>query len=274
MHPFFETIFALSMLAPCFVTTATASADDHYDCSDRASAIVKQAYPFARAVNGGYKVGEKTISLPESRESTAVMCRVWLSHPHLTLAAIPLMKNNDGAESDCDIELLVLDSTDLAVRGRILLSNRASDQGAPIDIVSFDDGEYQLSADTLVFGFRVKREKNYPTASFQQEVLSLFAFANGRIKPPLDRLVTLRSSDESGSDDCTDQSTEMRAALSLTKLSHHGYRDIDLREANRSSRQTGTAEHCSEENAHSIKHHQLIFDGTHYAVPDALHDGN
>ena len=273
MRSFFKSIFVISMLAPCFATTANASADDHYDCSDRAGAIVKQAYPFARAVDGGYKVGEARISLRESGEAKSVSCRVWPSHPQLTLAAIPLIRSEDDEESDGDIELLVLDSGNLAVEGRLLLKDRAIEDAVRIKTIEFDTANYRLTPDLLAFGLRIKRATNSRVMPYEEEALSLFTFSKGEITVVLDGLLSQQNNIDSGFAVCEDERTELATELAMARTNHHGYRDIDLLVRESSARQIGTVDHCSEDDSHSIKHQQLIFDGTHYEIPKTMSAG-
>lgn len=273
MHPLFKSVFVLSMLAPCFATTANASPDDRYDCSDRASAIVKQAYPFARAFDGGFKVGESRIALPESGEAKSVSCRVWPSRPQLTLAAVPLIRSEDDEDSDGDIELLVLDSANLALEGRLLLKNRAIEDAVRIKTIGFDTANYRLAPDLQAFGLRIKRSNSSRLMPYEEEALSLFTFTDGEITSVLDGLLSQQNNMDSDFADCEDQRTELATELSMARTAHYGYRDIDVLVRESSARQIGTVGDCSEDDSHSLEHQQLIFDGTHYEIPKTMKAG-
>lgn len=266
-------VLKASFLALTFMICGAGAAladNDIYDCGDRAGAIIEHVYPMARAVSDGYTMGDVSIPVTDGFGGKTVVCRVWPAHPQYTLAAVPLIRSEDGELSEGDIELLVLDSGNLAIEARQMLPGWASDDHLRIAHIGIDTANYRLTPDRLAFALRIRRDNNSSVNPLTVQSLSLFEVVNHDIRTRLDRLETVRGQAYMGYGGCTDQSTTKETELSMIKPYHHGYHDIDVAVSESGTWQIKSGDRCSDRSSHSVTHHALVFDGVLYRPSDVL----
>ncbi|WP_245424488.1 hypothetical protein [Rhizobium sophoriradicis] len=190
---FFAPIVLIGLGAPA------ASAGQN-ECAGRAADLIRRAYPSAtNATDGTILFDGATITLSKGDsvdgDPHAVICRVWPAQPQLTLIAVPLMTEQSDSENEGDIELLVVDSTNLQVRQRLRLDGLMSDDAFRVRSVAFDTARYQLAPKRTAFGLRVSREGSSRANPFGETTLWLFSIEGDRLKPVLDNIVVGESRD-------------------------------------------------------------------------------
>lgn len=111
---FFELIVLIGLCVPVSAQAASAGQNE---CAGRSSDIIRLAYPGATNADDAFLFGGATITLPTDDnvdgDPRRVICRIWPAQPQLTLVAVPLMTEQSESENEGDIELLVIDSTNL-----------------------------------------------------------------------------------------------------------------------------------------------------------------
>lgn len=231
--------FRLWLLAPLALCPfAGLAAPTH--CT-QAKTIVQHAYP--KAVLGAdesYTVEGARITLPSNDEVNSdprdVICKVWPTHPELTLAAVPLMRHGDGDDGDSgDLDVLVLDTRTLAVQHRLRLPEVIEVDATPTNDLSFDTAHYRLSATTIAFGLRVSIDHGSIVGSITETDLLLLAIINGKLRLVLPNYTVAMSNENnypspSGAARCTSDSVTSSVVLNMAPTVHAGFADIDATE--------------------------------------------
>ena len=207
----------------------------------RAETIVQRAYPKAiLGADGSYTVEDARITLPSDDEVNSdprdVICKVWPTHPELTLAAVPLMRHGDGDDSDSgDLDVLVLDTRTLAVRHRLRLPDVIEEDATPTSELSLDTARYRLSATTTAFGLRVSVDHGSIVGSITETDLLLLAIINGKLRLVLPNYTVAMSNENDypspgGAVTCTSDSVTSSVVLNMAPTVHSGFADIDATE--------------------------------------------
>ncbi|WP_210299568.1 MULTISPECIES: hypothetical protein [Rhizobium] len=245
------------------------------ECAGRTADIIRRAYPSATNADDGTLLFEgATLTLAKGDgvdgDPHAVICRVWPAQPQLTLIAVPLMTEQSDSENEGDIELLVVDSTNLQVRQRLRLDGLMSDDAFRVRSVAFDTARYQLAPKRTAFGLRVSRDGSSRANPFGETTLWLFSIEGDRLKPVLDNIVVGESQGEWDTV-CAGEFSETTRTLSMVPSAKDTIADIVVTEKTRTSVNTvGTDNGCKSEDETTTRKYRLRYDGSGYGVPKDL----
>lgn len=247
----------------------------------QAETIVQHAYLKAvPGAQGSYTVEGTRITLPlddkVNSDPRDVICKVWPSHPELTLAAVPLIHHGDGDDPDTgDLDVLVLDTHTLAVRHRLRLLDIIKEDATPTSELSLDTARYRLSATTTAFGLLVSVDHGSIIGSFSETDLLLLAIIDGKLRlvlPSYAVAMSREDDDSSGPARCPSDSTTSSAVLNMAATGHAGFADINVTEddteAKANANANAAADSANECPAMSEQNSQiktrLTFDGQTY----------
>ncbi|MBB5550904.1 hypothetical protein [Rhizobium lentis] len=265
---FFAPIVLIGLGAPA------ASAEQN-ECAGRAADIIRRAYPSATNADDGTLLFEGTTITLSKRDSVdgdphAVICRVWPAQPQLTLIAVPLMTKQSDSENEGDIELLVVDSSNLQLRQRLRLGGLMSDDAVRVRSVAFDTARYQLAPKRTAFGLRVSLEVSSRANPFGETTLWLFAIEGDGLKPVLDNIVVGENHGEWDTV-CAGEFSETTRTLSMVPSAKATVADIVVTEKTTTSvNRVGTNNDCNREDKTTIDKHRLQYGGSGYDVPKDL----
>jgi hypothetical protein len=245
-------------------------------CGIDAQAIIRQAYPTAKATDKGtYTVSNATITLPAGddidSDPHALTCRNWPAHPGSTLVAVPLMTKAVDGENEGDLELLVIDSASQKVQQRLKLPGRMADDAVQIRRVALDTAHYQLAPGQTAFGLRLSLEGSSRVDPFGEVDLWLYTVDHGKLVPVVDGIVTDRSGGE-WDGNCAGDFDGARRTLAMDRATQNGYADIVVTETASSSTSTVDKDGQCNEKDHPVKKrdYRLSYDGKSYPVPKDL----
>ncbi|WP_246413226.1 MULTISPECIES: hypothetical protein [Rhizobium] len=268
---FFELIVLIGLCVP---VSAQAASAGQAECAGRSLDIIRLAYPGATNADDAFRLAGSTITLPTGDnvdgDPRRVICRIWPAHPQLTLVAVPLMTEQSDSENEGDIELLVVDSTNLHVKQRLRLQGLMSDDAIHVESVAFDTARYQLAPGKTAFGLRVTLEGSSRANPFGETTLWLFSVDGDGLKPILDNIVVSENHGEWDTA-CAGEFDEITRTLSIGSPAKGVFADIVVTEKTTTSVATvGKDGDCQSEDKTTIGKHRLRYDGSKYAVPKDL----
>lgn len=247
-------------------------------CANAASncdinAIVQHAWPKAKPAAQGTMLtpGNQVIDMMGNSPQSAI-CRVWPAHPELTLAAVPLMTHQENPNDNHigDLALLVLDSTTLEVKQRLLLPERMSDDAFRITGIALDTARWKVAPNQTAFGLHVTRNGSSRVNPFSDDALSLYVIENNQLRTLLKGILL---EDNSGEWDgnCAGEFNDIKRTLAIDSSSHKGFADIRVSEKNVASTALLDAnEECISKDKSSKASWTLRYDGKQYIVPKKL----
>jgi hypothetical protein len=262
------TLTAILCAAP-----AAFSADN--DCGAEASAIVRQAYPAARATTEeSFDLNGATITLPADGSldyrSNTMVCRQWPARPDVLLVAVPLMgKSPEPGLEEGDLELIVMDFDTLAIRHRMVLEDAMFADAVRISDVAFDTALYQLSPDDLAFGLRISKTNGSRANPFEQAMLRLFSIQGGKLRLVLDKLAVSENWGEWDTN-CSGEFRDTKRILSMAKPAKATLADIVISETTVTSLNKEVGTECESTEKTTTAKHRLRYANGSYAVPEAL----
>ena len=273
--PLFARPFAwmvLSALALGFDTPTALAAQD--DCGSQGAAIVKNAYPAAQEIpDQGFEVDGATIKVSASADDDphAVVCRVWPARPEFTLVAVPLMTRQSDDSNEGDLELLVVDSSDSAVRQRLRLPHLMNDDALYISSIAFDTARYRLAPGNMAFGLRVSLRGSSRPNPFGETTLWLFRIDDKeRLAPVLDSLIVSSNQGEWDTN-CAGEFHTTERTLSMVPSAGNAIADIVVDETNTTTiskpDKDGT---CTDTGTESSNSYRLHYEASAYRAPEGL----
>ena len=236
------------------------------------NAIVQHAWPEAKpAAEGKMLTKSNQVIDITGNSAQSVICRVWPAHPELTLAAIPLMAQQDNDyDHTGDLELLVLDSASLDVKQRLRLPERMNDDAIRISGLILDTARWKVATNQTAFGLRIARTGSSRVNPFSEDVLSLFVIENHQLRTILNGIVLENSTGE-WDGNCEGTFNDITRTLSLTPDSHNGYVDIRVSEKSVASNANLQANaECTSKDKSSKASWTLLYNGKQYVVPKNL----
>jgi hypothetical protein len=264
---FFELIVLIGL---GIAVSAPAASAGQNQCAGRASDIIRLAYPGAKNADDAFLFGGATITYNVDGDPRRVICRIWPAQPQLTLVAVPLMTEQSDSENEGDIELLVVDSTNLHVKQRLRLQGLMSDDAIHVESVAFDTARYQLAPGKTAFGLRVTLEGSSRANPFGETTLWLFSVDADGLKPVLDNIVVSENHGEWDTA-CAGEFDETTRTLSMGSPAKGVFADIVVAEKTTTSVATvGKDGDCQSEDKTTIGKHRLRYDGAKYIVPKDL----
>lgn len=272
---FAQFIRVVSLIAILgFLALGKAEARGSANCDDRAEVIVHNAYPDAtKRDDETFQFGGSTISINHGETGIdaphMMTCRVWPANPQLTLVAVPLIKsaNEDGTVGD--LELLVIDTASSAVKHRLLLDNRMTDDAISISAVEFDTARYRLTQEQTAFGLRISTVGSSRPNPYDDVSLWLYVIDKGSLRPILDGMIVSKNTGEWDTN-CAGEFQSMQSTLSIASTRTHGYADITVVETR--STKTNFVEkdnNCEDKTVTSKPQTlRLVYDGEQYLIPE------
>lgn len=169
-----------------------------------------------------------------------------------------------------DLELLVLDSTNLDVKQRLRLPERMNDDAIQITGLALDTARWKVTPDQTAFGLRVARTGSSRINPFSEDALSLFVIENNQLRAVLNGIVLENSTGE-WDGNCVGTFHDIKRTLALAPDSHNGYFDIRVNEKNvESTAYTDANEQCASKDKPGKASWVLRYDGKQYAIPKEL----
>ena len=243
------------------------------DCGTNGASIVRSAYPSAKqTATGVFEFDGASIRVPGEADDGphTMLCRRWPARPGLTLVAVPLMTDRSADGNEGDIELLVVDSANFAIRQRSRLPGLMSDDAFYISNIAFDTARYHLAPGETAFGLRLSRQGSSRPNPFGETALWLFATGDHGLRPVLDNIVVAKNQGEWDTN-CAGEFHETKRTLAMKPSAGSAYADIVVTERNRtiisSLSNDGT---CASKEETSTSEYRLAYDATAYRLPDDL----
>lgn len=235
------------------------------------STIVQHAWPGATPTTDGFTTRDRQIITFDDASPQRAICRVWPARPELTLAAVPLMSDEQtDYDHTGDLELLVLDSATLAVRQRLHLPNRMSDDAFRITRLTLDTARWKVAPDQIAFGLHIVRDGSSRVNPFREDALSLYVIENNQLRTLLPGIIL---EDNSGEWDgmCAGEFNDIKRTLAIGASSHKGYADIRVSEKSVASTAYIDANgECTAKDKPGKASWTLHYDGNQYVVPKSL----
>lgn len=262
----------LSALAFGFDTPMALAAKD--DCGSQGTAIVKNAYPAAQELpDQSFAVDGATIKVSASADNDphAVICRVWPARPELTLVAVPLMTRQSDDSNEGDLELLVVSSSDSAVRHRLRLPHLMNDDALYISSIAFDTARYRLAPGDMAFGLRVSLQGSSRPNPFGETTLWLFRIDDKeQLAPVLDSLIVSSNQGEWDTN-CAGEFHNTERTLSMASSAGSAVADIVVDEINTTTISTpGKDGACIDTETTGGNSYRLRYEASAYRVPEGL----
>ncbi|WP_175252721.1 hypothetical protein [Pseudomonas sp. BMW13] len=228
--------FRLAVGLAGLLTASVALADD---CSAQLPGWLEQAHP--GQAGGIWLQDERGAYRVDARQS---ICKVWPARPHLTLVAVPLLREEHDDHGQSDLEVLLLDSARQDVVARLIEPNRLDWDAIFVDGIEFDTAPYRLRAQDLAFGVRIKRRNGSAPNPFHETELNLYELDGQQLRSVLSELVVQRSGGEWDTH-CAGEFSESTGVVIITeRVGHVGYRDLQLRMSAIHSRSAEVAGDC------------------------------
>lgn len=257
-----------------FLALGKAEARGSESCDGRAEIIVHNAYPDAtKNDDETFQFGESTISINDGEigiDAPHMMtCRVWPANPQLTLVAVPLIKSTNEDGTVGDLELLVIDTSTFAVKHRLLLDNRMTDDAISISAVEFDTARYRLTQEQTAFGLRISTAGSSRPNPYSGVSLWLYMIEDDSIRPILDGMVVSETTGESDTN-CAAKFKTRQTTLSMAPTTSNSYADITAVEASTARTNFIGKDGACDEKSVTDKPQKLrlIYDGKQYPIPE------
>ncbi|WP_421589858.1 hypothetical protein [Shinella sp. M27] len=273
--PFFARPFALIGLIPLVlafdIPMALAAQND---CGSQGATIVKNAYPAAQETSDQvFEVDGATIKVSASAydDPHAMICRVWPSRPELTLVAVPLVTRQSDDGNEGDLELLVVNSSDSAVRQRLRLPHLMTDDALYISSIAFDTARYRLAPGKTAFGLRVSLQGSSRPNPFGETTLRLFRIDDKeRLTPVLDNIVVSSNQGEWDTN-CAGEFHNTDRTLSMAPSAGNAIADIVVDETSTTTISTpGKDGACIDTKTAGSNSYRLRYEASGYRVPEGL----
>lgn len=244
------------------------------DCGSQGAAIIKNAYPAAKEMpDQGFAVDGATIKVSANAydDAHAVICRVWPSRPELTLVAVPLMTRQSDDGNEGDLELLVVNTSDSAVRQRLRLPHLMTDDALYISSIAFDTARYRLAPGKTAFGLRVSLQGSSRPNPFGETTLRLFRIDDTeRLTPVLDNLIVSSNQGEWDTN-CAGEFHTTERTLSMAPSAGNAVADIVVDETSTTTISTpGKDEACIDTKTAGSNSYRLLYEASAYRVPEGL----
>lgn len=236
------------------------------NCREHLPDWLEQAHPghgtgqLLQDERGGYRV-----------DAGLSICKVWPARPHLTLVAVPLIRDSHTDQGESDLEVLVLGSDEHAIVARLVQPHLLDWDAIFVSGVEFDTAPYRLRKDELAFGVRIHRRNGSRLNPFYETTLSLYEIENKHLRAVLNDLVVERSGGERD-DACAGSFSHTKGVVVITdKVGREGYRDLLLKQKRVSHGMAEVAGDCKtvEENTHR-QQYRLEYDEQRYLLPIEL----
>jgi hypothetical protein len=243
-------------------------------CYGRAEIIIHNAYPDAtKRDDETFQFGGSTISIKDGETVSdtphMMKCRVWPANPHLTLVAVPLIKSSNDDGTVGDLELLVIDTATDAVKHRLLLDNRMTDDAVSISTIEFDTAPYRLAKDQTAFGARISTANSSRPNPYDNVSLWLYVIDKGSLHQVLDGMIVSERTGEWDTN-CAGEFQSKQTTLSMASNKTHGFADImtvETKSTNISFVEKDQS--CKDKTVKSKPQTlRLIYDGEQYPIPD------
>lgn len=235
------------------------------------NAIVRHVWPEAKQTVEGLITQSNQIISTTGNTPQSAICRIWPAHPELTLAAVPLMsQEQDDDYHTGDLALLVLDSATLDIKQRLDLPERMSDDAFRITHIALDTARWRITPDQTAFGLRIDRSASSRVNPFHQATLSLYLIDHSRLRTILNGVV-LEDSVGEWDGMCAGKFRETKRTLALDTASHHGYADIRVSEKSMlSTAYVDANNQCTEQSQSDKATWLLPYDSAQYTIPEKL----
>ncbi len=271
----FARLFAWITLSAATLALGTSAAlAAQNDCGSQGAAIVKNAYPTAQGMpDQGFAVDGATIKVSANAydDPHAVICRVWPSRPELTLVAVPLMTRQSDDGNEGDLEVLVVNTSDSAVRQRLRLPHLMTDDALYISSIAFDTARYRLAPGKTAFGLRVSLQGSSRPNPFGEATLRLFQIDDKeRLTPVLDNLIVSSNQGEWDTN-CAGEFHTTERTLSMAPSGGNAIADIVVDETSTTTISTPDKdEACIDTKTAGSKSYRLRYEASAYRVPEGL----
>ena len=235
------------------------------------SAIIKHAWPDAKPTTAGVITPNKQVISLSGNSPQSAICRIWPAHPELTLAAVPLMSQEQtDYDNTGDLELLVLDSTTLNVKQRLLLPQRMNDDAFRITRISLDTARWKVTADQTAFGLHISRTGSSRVNPMSEDALSLHVIENNQLRTIL-KGIQLEDGGGEWDANCAGEFNDINRTLAIASSSNKGYADIYVSEKSvASTAYVGPNGECLTRDKPGKASWTLRYDGKQYVIPDKL----
>jgi hypothetical protein len=241
------------------------------DCSAQLAAVVAQTYPDAEKVSDlEFSSKDRKLFLPGyESERYAAVCRIWPADPNRLLVAVPLIVDEAASVVAGDIDILVVDSSTLQVKQRLLLENAIEDDAFKIRSIGIDTARYTLTPTMRAFGVRVEKVGSSSVNPFSETSLSLYAIDAYALRQVLAGIVVEKEQGEFDGN-CVGTSKTTTRTLAMDDKRIKGFATIRVTEATLSSTYAADDTANCREQTKKLPSRTLglIFDGNRYAVPD------
>lgn len=263
---------ALSAAALIFDMPAALAAQN--DCGSQGVTIVKKAYPAAQEMSDQvFEIDGATIKVSADAYDYphAVICRIWPSRPEFTLVAVPLMTRQSDDGNEGDLELLVVNTSDSAIRQRLRLPHLMTDDALYISSIAFDTARYRLTPDKAAFGLRVSVQGSSRPNPFGETTLRLFRIdEKERLTPVLDNLIVSSNQGEWDTN-CAGEFHTTERTLSMAPSARNAIADIVVDETSTTTISTpGKDGACVDTKTAGSKNYRLRYETSVYRVPEGL----
>nr|WP_287858822.1 hypothetical protein [Klebsiella sp.] len=234
-------------------------------------AIVQQVWPDAKPTAEGMITHRNQAIDISGNSPQSAICRVWPAHPELTLAAVPLMSQEQSDYGHTgDVEMLVLDSATLKVKQRLQLAGRMNDDAFRITGIALDTARWKVAPNQTAFGLHIARSGSSRVNPFSEDALSLYVIENNQLRTLLEGILLEESSGE-WDGNCAGEFNDIKRTLSIDTSSHNGYADIRVSEKSVASTAYFDAnDECTSKDKPGKASWILRYDGKQYAVPKKL----
>lgn len=265
---------AILLSAILGVPALDAQAGESSRCDGRAETIIRTAYPDAQKNDETtFQFGGSTIQINDGETIVdtphTVKCRVWPANPQLALVAVPLIKSTNDDGTIGDLELLVIETASLAVKHRLLLADRMTDDAVSISAVEFDTARYRLTQEQTAFGLRISTTGSSRPNPYYGVGLWLYVIEHGSLRPVLDGLIVSQNAGEWDTN-CAGEFQSSESTLAMSSKRTNGYADITLVETK--STRTSFVEkdnECKDKTVTSKPQTlRLVYDGERYPIPE------
>ncbi|HWV08221.1 MAG TPA: hypothetical protein VN156_01675 [Pseudomonas sp.] len=233
------------------------------DCREQLPGWLEQAHPghatgqLLQDERGGYRV-----------DAGQSICKVWPARPHLTLVAVPLIRDSHTDQGESDLEVLVLSNDEPAIVARQVQPHLLDWDAIFVSGFEFDTAPYRLRQDELAFGIRIHRRNGSRLNPFYETALSLYELEGRHLRSVLSELIVVRSGGERD-DECAGGFSHAEGVVVITeKVGREGYRDLLLKQKQVSHRTADVAGECKTvEEDTERQQYRIEYDEQRYLLP-------
>ncbi|MDH1263095.1 hypothetical protein [Pseudomonas sp. GD03944] len=233
------------------------------DCREQLPGWLEQAHPghgtgqLLQDERGGYRV-----------DAGQSICKVWPARPHLTLVAVPLIRDSHTDQGESDLEVLVLSNDEPAIVARQVQPHLLDWDAIFVSGFEFDTAPYRLRQDELAFGIRIHRRNGSRLNPFYETALSLYELEGKHLRSVLNELIVVTSGGERD-DECAGSFSHAEGVVVITeKVGREGYRDLLLKQKRVSHRTADVAGECKTvEEDTERQQHRIEYDEQRYLLP-------